>query len=107
MKINTKEVPLELLKNKLLLEADDIHFEYNLGFTRFVEEFFTGLEVFNVIDAGEVSTSACSEHAIERVQRYCKSFVIYDERLFYQGTIDACEKTFQMLELAYSNIQAA
>ncbi len=107
MKINTKKVPLEILKNKLLLEASACDLEYNLGYECFIEGFFTGLEVLDVIDVGEISTSACSEYAIESVQRYCKTTAIYDEKSFYLGSIVACQKTFQMLELAYSNIQAA
>ncbi len=107
MKINTKVVPLKMLKNKLLAEVSNVHIEYSIGFTRFIEEFFNAMEVFDVIDGGEISTSDCTEHAIERVKRHCKLFSIHDEKAFYRGTVDACQKTFQILELGYSDIQVA
>ena len=107
MKIDTKMVPLEILKNNLLLKEGVYSREYVLGYNRFVEGFFSGVELFDILDGGEIPTLTCSENALEHVERYRKTHSLADESSFLTGSFDACQKTFQMLELAYSSIQAA
>ncbi len=107
MKIDTKLVPLDILKSSLLLNEDAYSKEYVLGYNRFVEGFFSGVELFDIMDGGEIPTLTCSENALEGVERYRATHFIPDEYSFMMGSFDACQKTFQMLELAYSDIEAA
>lgn len=107
MKIDTKMVPLEILKDSLLLKEDAYSKEYVLGYNRFVEGFFSGVELFDIMDRGEIPTLTCSENALEHVERYRKTHSLADESSFFKGSFDACQKTFQMFELAYTDIKAA
>ncbi|MFZ4713789.1 MAG: hypothetical protein ACOYL6_08770 [Bacteriovoracaceae bacterium] len=107
MKVYTKEIPLDLLKDKLLTQFNHFSYDYHVGFTFFIEGFFSAVEVFDVIDGGDISTSSCAEHALKNVKRRRQSIHIGDEKVFYQGSMDACQKILQLFELSYSDIQAA
>lgn len=106
MKIDTKMIPLDTLRSSLLIKEEEFSVEYVIGYNRFVEGFFSGVEIFDIIDAGEIPTLTCSEQALRDVERYRETHIIHDESSFFQGSFDACQKTFQMLELAYSSIHA-
>lgn len=107
MKIDTKMVPLDTLRNSLALKEEDYCFEYVVGYNRFVEGFFSVVEMFDIMERGEIPTLTCNENALEHVERYRKTHSLADESSFLKGSFDACQKTFQLLELAYSNIHAA
>jgi hypothetical protein len=107
MKINSKEIPLDLLRNKLFLGKNETRRDYILGFNYFIQGFFNAAELFDILDQGEISFSDCAEHAMSNVQRRRGVKVVLDEKKYFQGSMDACQKTFQMLELAYSSIHAA
>ncbi len=107
MKINSKEIPLSVLKNELRLRASKTRRDYALGFNQFIEGFFNAAELFDILDQGEISFSDCAEHALSNVHRHRLAKGVLDEKKYFTGSMDACQKTFQMLELAYSSIQAA
>jgi hypothetical protein len=107
MKIDTKVIPLDTLISNLLLKEDKHPSDYVIGLNLFVDGFFSGVELFDILDGGEIPTLTCSEHALQHVERYRKTHSLADESSFFKGSFDACQKTYQMLDLAYSNIEAA
>lgn len=107
MKIKSKEIPLNLLKNELRLKLNTNRRDYTLGFNQFIEGFFNAAELFDILDQGEISFSDCAEHALSNVHRYRRANGALDEKKYFTGSMDACQKTFQLFELAYASIEAA
>jgi hypothetical protein len=80
---------------------------YQQGYKIFVEFFFLSAWVLDGRDKHGFSTESCMEDAMEVISMHLEAGKLESPRSFSEGSMDACQKTFQLLILAYSEIQTA
>ena|SRR3989338_11347986 len=107
MKINPNLLSFELLQKELLTDIPSFaHSAYIQGYQEFVNHFFQTLSCLYSFQREEVNLKLCFEQTMNFVNE-SHPFQVEDIKDFHMGSIEACQRTLQMLELAYSETQAA
>src|SRR3989338_10978321 len=99
MKMDRTSIQLECIKNELLRSIPKrSRSKYFKGYKLFITSFFFSASILDKFKEAEISTDTCTQVAMDEVKIFAVDLKIEDQKLFYQGSMDACQKTFQFLE---------
>ena len=96
-----------MIELHLQRELDHPNTEYRQAFSLFIEGFICAAEIFDVMDSGVIDIEFCMKNGMDHVMRHKMNFDIQNEKFFFQGSVDACRKIFEMLELCYGDYLSA